>query len=281
MKRTTQTIVSASIASWLIAAIIGFSPSNAPADSPQSKSPNTTIIYFLRHAEDVPEMEDSDPTFSITFNDCNADESCCVEALNPLGKVRAAALAVWFKENKIADTLTCVIASHKLRTRQTVEGIANAAGLGGDLNGDGIPDGTDVDQEPGDGVIDVPGWPAECDEGWEKASAVTQPQIDFISDLPVGSRAVVCSHSGTLYPIMEAFGIDTSNDSVFPKDAKGKVLGFNNLWIVELKPFWNGSSFVFQGQLLQHLYLDLKLGASLIDRHHGCWSSHTAKDDED
>jgi len=190
-------------------------------------------------------------------------------------------LAVWFKENKIADTLTCVIASHKLRTRQTVEGIANAAGLGGDLNGDGIPDGTDVDQEPGDGVIDVPGWPAECDPGWEKASAVIQPQIDFISALPVGSRAVVCSHSGTLYPIMEAFGIDTSDDSLFPKDAKGKVLGFNNLWRVELKPIPNGNSFVLQGQRIEHLYLDFGLIESTTDQHIVSWSSHRPKDDQD
>lgn len=269
MKRTTQTILSVSMASWMIAAITGFSPSGARADSPESKSANTTLIYFTRHAEDVPELVDSDPTFSVIFNNCNDDGSCCVEALNPLGKVRAAVLADWFVKNKIAPTLTHVIASHKLRTRQTVEPIAHAAGIGGDLNGDGSPDGTDVDQEPGDGVIDVPWWPSECDPGWVKASAVVQPQIDYINTLPLGSRAVVCSHSGTLYPIMGAFGIDTSNDSLFPKDAKGKVNGFDNLWIVELKQVWTGDHSAYQGRLLQHILLGFELQMSDTQRDYG------------
>src|SRR5207247_2388791 len=123
------------------------------ADSPQSESASKTIIYFTRHCEDVPELVNSDPSFTVTFNNCNSDNSCCVEALNPLGKVRAAVLADWFESKRITQTLTHVIASHKLRTRQTVAKIAQLAGLGGDLNGDGIPDGADVDQEPGDGVI--------------------------------------------------------------------------------------------------------------------------------
>ena len=105
---------------WMISAIIGFSTPSARADAPQSASTNTTIIYFTRHAEDVPELVGSDPSFTVTFNNCNGDGSCCEEVLNPLGKQRAAALASWFQEKGITRTLTHVIASPKVRTRQTV-----------------------------------------------------------------------------------------------------------------------------------------------------------------
>ena len=137
----------------------------AQADSPQSESGKRTIVYFTRHCEDVPELVNSDPSFTVTFNNCNSDGSCCVEALNPLGKVRASALAEWFEAKNITRTLTHVVASHKLRTRQTVEKIALLAGLGGDMDGNGTLDGQDVDQVPGDGVINVPPAPAECDPG--------------------------------------------------------------------------------------------------------------------
>ena len=187
----------------MIAAIVGFFPSGAQAQAPPSESPNTTLIYFLRHAEDVPEMVGSDPTFTVTFNQCNPAGTCCVEALNPLGKVRATVLADWFEAKRITRTLTHVIASHKLRTRQTVEQIARAAGLGGDLNGDGVPDGTDVDQAPGDGVINIPSTPGECDLGWTSASSAKQPQIDYIQALPLGSRAVVCTHKESFVLTLE------------------------------------------------------------------------------
>jgi len=144
MKRKMQTIV------WLsIAATIGFSAPSARADAPQGETANKTIVYFVRHCEDVPELVGSHPSFTVTFNNCNADGSCCEEVLNPLGRVRATAMADWFEAKKITRTLTHVIASHKIRTRQTVEKIALAAGLGGDLDGNGTPDGTDVDQAPG------------------------------------------------------------------------------------------------------------------------------------
>ena len=253
----------------------------AQADPPPSTSLNPTIVYFTRHADDVPELVASDPTFTVTFNDCNADGSCCVEALNPLGKVRAAALADWFEAKGIARTLTHVVASHKLRTRQTVARIANLAGLGGDLNGDGTPDGADVDQVPGDGVINVPPTPAECDPGWTASSSVRQPQIDYIKSLPLGSRAVVCSHSPVLYPLMQAFGIDTSDPVNFPKDSRGRVSGFNNLWVVELKPVVNSGVATYQGRLVTHFLLEFDLSASLTKRDYGVGSGRGSKDDED
>lgn len=208
------------------------------------------ILYLLRHAEDVPELVGLDPSFTVTFNNCIG--SCCEEVLDPLGKVRAARLADWFAAQHIAPTLTHVIASHKIRTRQTVQHIAQAAGLGGDLDGDGDLDGTDIDQAPGDGVINVPSTPLECDPGFTGGSSARQPQIDYLKTLPLGSRAVVCSHSAVLYPLMQAFGIDTSDPVKFPKDSTGRVRGFGNLWIVHLDANNNGT-------LLQHIQLGFVL----------------------
>jgi phosphohistidine phosphatase SixA len=253
------------------------------ADGPQVAAVNNkTIVYFLRHGEDVPELVGSDPSFTVTFNNCNADGSCCVEALNPLGRVRAAALADWFESKHITPTLTHVIASHKLRTRQTVEKLARLAGLGGDLNGDGTLDGTDVDQAPGDGVINIPSTPGECDPGWTSSSSVRQPQLDYINTLPVGSRAVVCSHSPVIYPLMQAFGIDTSDPAKFPKDSRGRVSGFNNLWVVELTPATAaGGATTYRGRLLSYVQIDFDLDMSLIKRDYGLHPGIGSRQDED
>jgi hypothetical protein len=275
MKMTTQTTLF-DAGSWIITAMVAFTTLGARADAPQAEAANKTIVYFLRHAEDVPELVASDPSFSVTFNNCNADGSCCVEALNPLGRVRATVLADWFEAKKITRTLTHVIASHKLRTRQTVEKIAHVASLGGDLNGDGIPDGTDIDQAPGDGVINVPATPAECDPGWTASSSVRQPQINYLATLPLGSRAVFCSHSPVLYPVMQAFGIDTSDPAKFPKDSRGRVSGFDNLWVVEFIPASGG----YQGRVLEHLLLDFELGLALTHRDYGNRPGQGAREEE-
>ena len=267
----------ASITALMLAAVTA----TTRADPPHSEAAHKTIIYFTRHCEDVPELVNSDPAFTVTFNQCNSDNSCCVEPLNPLGQVRAAALADWFESKRIPQTLTHVIASHKLRTRQTVEKIARLAGLGGDLDGDGLPDGQDVDQAPGDGVINVPPTPGECDAGWTSSSSVTQPQIDYIKTLPVGSRAVVCSHSPVLYPLMQAFGIDTTDPIKFPKDSRGRVSGFNNLWVVELKPITAGGMTTYQGRLLSYIQLDFDLDVSLIKRDYNLKQGRGSRSDED
>lgn len=249
--------------------IVGLFTTGAQADSPQGNSPMVTIIYFMRHAEDMPEMVNADPTYSVIPNSCNGN-GCCVEALNPLGLMRAKVLADWFVANGIAPRLTQVIATHKLRTRQTVQKIALAAGLGGDLNGDGIMDGTDVDQAPGDGVMNIPFFPGECDPPFEGSRSVIQPQIEYINTfLPLGSRAVVCTHSPAMYPIMQAFGIDTSDPVKFPKKPDGKVNGFNNLWVVELKQELVDGTPVYRGRLLEHHQLDFVLKATLVDLDHG------------
>jgi phosphohistidine phosphatase SixA len=224
-----------------------------------------TVLYFVRHGEDSPELTSFDPSFSVVFNNCTEDAGCCEEVLNPLGQARAVALADWFETRRIAPTLTHVIASHKIRTRQTVARIALAAGLGGDLDGDGDLDGTDTDQAPGDGVINVPSAPLECDAGFTSSSSVLQPQIDYLKTLPRGSKAVVCSHSPVMYPLMQAFGIDTSDPVKFPKDSRGRVSGFNNVWIVEFDRVKVGGEFTYQGRLLAHVQLDLKLEVSDIN----------------
>ena len=270
MKRTIQTILS------IIAATMA--TLSVRADAPSSEAANKTIVYFLRHAEDVPELVGFDPSFSVTFNNCNADGSCCMEALHPLGRVHATVLADWFEAKRITRTLTHVIASHKIRTRQTVEKIALAAGLGGDLDGNGTLDGTDMDQAPGDGVINVPGTPAECDPGWTSSSSARQPQIDYLKTLPLGSRAVFCSHSPVIYPVMQAFGIDTSDPEKFPKDSRGRVKGFDNVWVVELQRADGGG---YQGRLLEHFLLDFELGVSLTHRDYGNGSSLGARSDEE
>jgi broad specificity phosphatase PhoE len=281
MKRTTQTIVSLRAACWILTALAGFIPGRLQADPPQSAANNKTIVYFTRHGEDVPELVNSDPSFTVTFNNCNEDGSCCVEALNPLGRVRASALADWFESKRITRTLTHVVASHKVRTRETVEKIARLAGLGGDLDGDGTLDGLDVDQWPGDGVINIPSTPAECDPGWTSSSSVRQPQIDYINTLPAGSRAVVCSHSPVIYPLMQAFGIDTSDPIKFPKDSRGRVVGFNNLWVVELKPVTTGGVTAYQGKLLSYIQLDFDLDMSLFKRDYGLKHGRGSRSDED
>ena len=265
----------------MIAGIVGIFASSVQADAPPSVDPNVTIIYLLRHAEDVPELVGVDPTFTVTFNNCNPAGTCCVEALNPLGKVRAAVMADWFTAKRITYSLTHVIASHKLRTRQTVQAIAQAARLGGDLNGDGIPDGTDIDQQPGDGVINIPPTPAECDPGWTSSASVIGPQTNYLNTLPLGSRAVLCSHSTALYPIMGAFGIDTSDPVQFPKDSRGRVRGFNNLWVVELQPVMIAGKFSYRGRLLEHSLFDFGLSISSMERQYGIQPSHAAMDDEE
>ena len=270
MKNTMQTILSLARVSSLIAAILGFSTLNAPADAPQSESPQTTIIYFVRHAEDVDELVD--PSYTVTPNNWNAERTCYETVLNPLGKMRGAVLADWFEARKITKTLTQVIATHKIRTRQTVEPIAQAAGLGGD-----------IDQAPGDGVVNVPWWPGECEAGWTSSKSVIQPQTNYINTLPLGSRVVLCSHSPALYPIMQAFGVDTSDPVQFPKDPKDpkKVAGFNNLWVVELKPVEVRGMWAYQGRLLEHVLLDFQLDVSLINREHSNGPSHQSSDDKE
>ena len=40
----------------------------AQVNLPPSEALNPTIVYFTRHADDVPELVGSDPTYTVTFN---------------------------------------------------------------------------------------------------------------------------------------------------------------------------------------------------------------------
>jgi len=70
------------------------------------------------------------------------------------------------------------------------------------------------------------------------ADANLTGDIDLTADgaLPGGSVAVVAGHSGTIYDIMEGLGLDTSNEIRFPRDAKGKVRDFGDIWKVVINP---------------------------------------------
>jgi hypothetical protein len=80
---------------------------------------------------------------------------------------------------------------------------------------------------------------------------------------------------------MQAFGIDTTDPVKFPKDARGRVNGFNNLWVVELKPLVVGGTLTYQGRLLSHVQLDFDLDVSLMNRDYGLKSGRGSRDDED
>ncbi|MBI2856115.1 MAG: histidine phosphatase family protein [Chloroflexi bacterium] len=189
-----------------------------------------TTVYFLRHAEDSIELVQtggsgtaSDPFTYVQ----NFIGSCAVRPLNVLGEERAFLLGEYFETKNIPATLTHVLATHKVRTQQTVQHIADKAGL-------------DLTQVPaGD----------ECPLGLG-FSVVGQPTIDFILDLPLGNVVAAANHSNNLYPMMRALGIDTSDPVTFPKDSRGNVAGHNNLWIVKID-----ASGV--GELDKHIVLDL------------------------
>jgi len=216
----------------------------------------TKTIYFVRHAEDQTAvfqqgidgkayLPDCKP-----FMDAGVLVDCCTEVLTPLGTNRAGLLAKWFADKGLLPSVTHVLATHKVRTLQTVRPIARAAGLDRDVNGDGIPDGTDVDKNPGDGVQQIPAFVAECENGYEVAHNFYPLIVDELQSLPAGSGIVVAGHSASLYPIMQALGIDTSSTSRFPKNSMGRVNGYNSLWIVSL------DANTGRGALLQHVRLD-------------------------
>jgi phosphohistidine phosphatase SixA len=222
----------------------------------------TKTIYFVRHAEDQTAVFQQGLGGKALLPDCkpfmNAGvlEDCCTEVVSPLGAKRAELLAKWFTDKGLLPSITHVLATHKVRTLQTVQLVAHAAGLDKDLNGDGIPDGADVDKNPGDGVQQIPAFVAECEDGYEVAHNFYPLVVDHLRSLPLGSGVVVAGHSASLYPIMQSLGIDTSNPLRFPKNAIGRVNGYNNVWVVEMDA--NNA-----GTLLKHIRLNFALTESV------------------
>jgi broad specificity phosphatase PhoE len=213
------------------------------------------VVYFVRHAESSTGLFQQGHHGNAWLPDCKpfmnegALEECCTELLTPLGEKRAELLAKWFVDKGLSGGITHVFATHKERSLQTVHPIARAAGLNRDINGDGIPDGADADKNPGDGVQQLPAYVEECASGFEVAHNFYSLTVDALRSLPSGSGAVVAGHSLSIYPIMQALGVDTSTPSRFPKTAAGAVRGFNNVWVITL----DANNI---GTLTKHLQLD-------------------------
>jgi broad specificity phosphatase PhoE len=200
----------------------------------------TKTIYFVRHAEDQTAVFQQGQNGNALLADCKPFmdggmlTECCTEVLSPLGTNRAGLLAKWFTDKGLLPSITHVLATHKIRTLETVQPIAHAAGLDRDVNGDGRPDGADVDKNPGDGVQQIPAFVAECEDGYEVAHNFYPLTVDYLHALPPGSGVVVAGHSASLYPIMHSFGIVTTNKVRFPQNSGGRVNTYNNLWVVEV-----------------------------------------------
>lgn len=179
-------------------------------------------VYMVRHAEKQTELVDNgNGSFDKVYVYDSNGKYRPSEVLNPLGEMRAQLLADHFAKKNITHKLTHVFSSHKQRTRQTVELIAADADLLND------------DDQTLDGVQQLPAFVKELDYGYESSSTSKQPMIDALSFLPDGSVVLVAAHSGTIYGIMEYFGIDTSDEQTYPrivKDGKVKVQGYGNIW---------------------------------------------------
>ena len=204
---------------------------------------DNTVLYFVRHAEKQNELTyTSDPQiYPTTYTETcytygEENKTCCIEELSDLGFLHRDELAYWFDKKQITPKLTHVFSSHKQRTTQTVQEIADDAGL-------------PVQRMGPDYCMDTG---AECDTGCESGKDSIDDTVAAILDLPQGSTALVGQHSGTIYLIMKKLGIDTRDPDVFPRDSKGKVAGYNNLWKVKFMP---------SGEIkVNHIVLDLILG---------------------
>jgi len=254
MKRTLLLSL-ATIAASLAVVLPQTGMAQAPTEKTLAQAPTEKTFYVLRHAESAEALLELGKDARALLLDCRpflnegVIENCCTEVLDTLGETRAQLLAKWFRDQGLLPTLTHVFATHKVRTLQTVQPIAHAAGLDKDRNGDGTPDGSDIDLSPGDGVQQIPATVQECERGFEIAHNFYGLTVDALKRLPLGSGAVVCGHSASVYPIMQSFGIDTSDARNFPRSANGRVRGFNNLWIVSV----DGNNV---GRLVSHIQLD-------------------------
>ncbi len=226
--------------------------------SQASAHPRSTLLFFVRHSENEVRLirTNSGSTVPATFvEDCSPTRSCCIQPLSALGLARRDALAEWFVQRRLARGLTHLIATNKPRTVETLKSLAVASGLGADRNGDGTPDGTDVDLVPGDGIQQYPSDALECDPAFQRTADSRPLIVEAIRALPRGSRAVIANHSDTLYAIItETTGVDTSDPVLFPKEGGSttRVRNFNDLWVIEV----DGTG---KGRLISHVVFDLAL----------------------
>ena len=166
--------------------------------------------------------------------DCTYDKQetdCCVEELNKLGERRAEELASWwFGPDGITDELTAIFSSHKQRTLQTVQPIA-------DLTGNDLQ----VEQMGMDCAINPHRPYYECADGCTSGSASIDDTLDAIDDPLSGGTILIGAHSGTIYKFMDELDgeldnhmgdIDLLDNDIFPRkepgDPDSKVKGYNN-----------------------------------------------------
>ena len=217
---------------WVVALLSVAGLSLSPLALPTAfADPPTTILYFVRHGETQIKLN---ATGVGTFaEECNPTRSCCTVILNPLGEERSDALADWFVQQRLAETLTHLLGTNKPRSVETLQALADVTGL----------------------VVAQTPPVAECAAGFLTTTGSKPFVVSAIHTLPVGSRAVIANHAETLYEIMrEAVGLDTSDPVDCPKQpgTTDRVGGFDNLWIVEVDR-------TGQGHLVQHIALDLQL----------------------
>ena len=236
ISRTTQFFASTAVASALLVALV---PGTASAGN-YGYTNQPITVYFTRHAEKKTTTTvtgSASTTYELDYSmggepmanneggsvGDQLDEVCgtdkCAEELNAFGLVRADLLEDYFTRRGITRKLDAVYSSHKERTRQTVAPTAAAAGL-------------EVIQLPMGGTeLEPEGTtPSEC------------PTIEAILNANPGDTLLVAGHSGTLYDIMgdgnddcAGLGLDTSDDDRFPKDAKGKVRDFGDIWKITIR----------------------------------------------
>ena len=192
--------------------------------TPASASGSDVEVWFTRHANDATNQVSLGG--GMFANDCinvGLPNECCIEILNPLGVERAAKYVDYFRKKGITQRLTHVFASHKGRTLATVRAVAADAGLTNDF-----------DLTP-DGVQQLPANALECAAGFESSGVSRVPTENALLALPPGSVALVGAHSGTIYRILEDFGVDTSDPVDFPRSSNGQVEGYTGLWKIIIK----------------------------------------------
>jgi hypothetical protein len=181
--------------------------------APDAEAGTKKLLYFVRHGESGPQFLPTSTPGTFTDN-CLPDRSCCTTPLTPIGLERGVGLRDWFAEHKKLETVTHLIATNKVRTSQTIQLIADATG---------VP------------IVKATGTAGECDVGFKGTPDSAPYLISAINALPEGAVAVIAGHGEAMYAIMAATtGIDTSDPVEYPKDATGRVVGFNHLWIIEL-----------------------------------------------
>lgn len=217
---------------------------NLPANarSKGHRHSNRVVVYFTRHAEKktTTEVVEDDGIRKSLEEVCGLKK--CAEELNELGLMRAELMADWFERKGITSRLTHAFSSHKKRTLQTILPTVNRAIEAGAILAPDSDNGIDNDAtSSSDGVQEIPNNPFSDDLNDESTSGSIQGLVDELQTLEPGSVVLAAGHSGTLYKIMgdgdpdkdiTGLGIDTSSDIDFPRNSKGKVRDFGDIWKV-------------------------------------------------